>query len=43
MKREHGLWYVKYCGVWMVAGKDIGEALHYKVRVDACGGILRKI
>lgn len=36
MKRVNKLWYVKFEGVWFVAGKTIEEAFYYFNRL---GGI----
>jgi hypothetical protein len=33
MKRERGLFYVKYLGVWFIAGKDIHSAIEYFKRI----------
>lgn len=34
MKRVNGLWYVKFSGVWLIAGKDIHSAIQYSERLQ---------
>lgn len=34
MKRENGLYYVKFLGVWFLAGKDLHSAYIYRGRLE---------
>lgn len=33
MKRENGLFYVKFMGVWFIAGTDVHSAIEYYMRL----------
>ena len=33
MKRENGLFYIKYMGVWFIAGTDVHSAIIYLKRI----------
>lgn len=34
MKRENGIFYVKYIGVWFIAGNNIHSAIEYYKRIN---------
>jgi hypothetical protein len=42
MKRIHGLWYIKECGVWLVAGTTLRAAMNYKIRADEITRAMQK-